>query len=165
MGKESWIIRLLKRIGLIKAYEADKAEMCKRSQALVYAPELATAVHGEKGNTMTDHMVFPHDWAVFLEDYSFRDNEEVYTNGARLIPTFRVEQMMGHYLPKAAEESKPRWIPVTERLPEEWVAVLVWSKCGFCETAVYLGIPGKWRVTWNHGMLDEDTITHWMPPS
>ena len=56
-----------------------------------------------------------------------------------------------------------KWIPVTERLPEEWVSVLVWSWCGFCETAVYLGIPGKWRVTWNHTMLDEDTITHWMP--
>ena len=56
-----------------------------------------------------------------------------------------------------------QWIPVTERLPEEWVDVLVWSKCGFCETAVYLGIPGKWRVTWNHDMLEVDSITHWMP--
>ena len=26
-----------------------------------------------------------------------------------------------------------KWIPVTERLPEEWVAVLVWSWCGFHE--------------------------------
>lgn len=31
MGKESWIIRLLKRIGLIKEYEVDKKEMCKRA--------------------------------------------------------------------------------------------------------------------------------------
>ena len=56
-----------------------------------------------------------------------------------------------------------KWIPVTERLPEEWEDVLIWSKCGFCETAVYIGIPGKWRVSWNHTMLDEDTVTHWMP--
>lgn len=56
-----------------------------------------------------------------------------------------------------------QWIPVTERLPEEWVAVLVWSEYGFCEVAVYLGIPGKWRVTWNHAMLEVDSITHWMP--
>jgi hypothetical protein len=49
-------------------------------------------------------MDFPNDWAKFLEDYSFRDHKEFYTNGARLIPTFRVEQMMHHYLRKAAED-------------------------------------------------------------
>lgn len=56
-----------------------------------------------------------------------------------------------------------KWIPVTKQLPKEWEAVLVWSCCGFCEVAVYLGTPGKWRVCWNHAMLDEDTVTHWMP--
>lgn len=57
----------------------------------------------------------------------------------------------------------PRWIPVSERLPEEWVDVLVLSECGFCEVAVYLGgHSNKWRVTWNHDMLDGD-VTHWMP--
>lgn len=56
-----------------------------------------------------------------------------------------------------------KWIPVTERLPKEWEEVLVWSYCGFCEVAVYLGIKGKWRVTWNHDLLEEDTVTHWMP--
>lgn len=56
-----------------------------------------------------------------------------------------------------------KWIPVTERLPKEWVEVLVWSRCGFHETAVYIGIPGKWRITWNHALLEEGTVTHWMP--
>ena len=56
-----------------------------------------------------------------------------------------------------------QWIPVTERLPEEWEAVLVYSWCGFCETAVYLGVPGKWRVTWDHTMMDDGIVTHWMP--
>lgn len=55
---------------------------------------------------MADCMDFPNDWAKFLEDYSFRDHKEVYTNGARLIPTFRVEQMMHHYLRKAAEATE-----------------------------------------------------------
>lgn len=54
---------------------------------------------------MADCMKFPKDWAKFLEDYSFRDHKEIYTNGARLIPTFRVEQMMQHYLRKAAEDA------------------------------------------------------------
>ena len=96
---------------------------------------------------MADCMNFPNDWAVFLEDYSFRDHKEFYTNGARLIPTFRVEQMLHHYLRKATEIAykngyekgyadgkellnaaiagqetlqkhiSQRWIPVTERLP------------------------------------------------
>ena len=54
---------------------------------------------------MADCMKFPNDWAKFLEDYSFMDNKEFYTNGARLIPTFRVEQMMHHYLQKTTEDS------------------------------------------------------------
>ena len=55
------------------------------------------------------------------------------------------------------------WISVKERLPQEWEEVLVWSSCGFVECAVYIGIPGKWRVTWNHDLMEMDTITHWMP--
>lgn len=47
----------------------------------------------------------------------------------------------------------PHWIPVTERLPEENVAVLTWG-----EQAVVLidwHRNGKWFVT--------DGVTHWMP--
>ena len=70
---------------------------------------------------MAECMEFPNDWAKFLEDYSFRDHKEFYTNGARLIPTFRVEQMMEHYLRKALTENNvgSNWIPVSERLPEK----------------------------------------------
>lgn len=61
-----------------------------------------------------------------------------------------------------------RWIPVTERLPEEWTEVLVFARCrpdaeGFVQTAVYIGNPGYWRVTWNHCMLEYNIVTHWMP--
>ena len=56
-----------------------------------------------------------------------------------------------------------KWIPVTERLPKEWTDVLVFSKCGFCVVAVYLGSHGKWRESWTHMMVDDDTVTHWMP--
>ena len=34
MKKESWFIRLLKRIGLIKTYEVSKKEMCERAKAI-----------------------------------------------------------------------------------------------------------------------------------
>ena len=55
------------------------------------------------------------------------------------------------------------WIPVTERLPEPWKQVLIYSRHDFCESAFYIGVPGKWRVTWNHEMLDADSVTHWIP--
>ena len=55
------------------------------------------------------------------------------------------------------------WISVKDRLPEPWKPVLIYSLHDFCESAVYIGVPGKWRVTWNHEMLDADSVTHWMP--
>ena len=66
------------------------------------------------------------------------------------------------------EKEAERWIPVTERLPEEWVEVLVFARCrpdteGFVQTAVYIGNPGYWRVTWNQCMLEYNIVTHWMP--
>ena len=49
---------------------------------------------------MEECMTFPDDWREFLKDYSFRDSEEVYTNGSNLIPVFRVEQLIEHLLAK-----------------------------------------------------------------
>ena len=55
------------------------------------------------------------------------------------------------------------WISVNDRLPEPWKQVLIYSRHNFCESALYIGVSGKWRVTWNHEMLDADSVTHWMP--
>lgn len=55
------------------------------------------------------------------------------------------------------------WISVKDRLPEPWKPVLIYSRHDFCESALYIGVSGKWRVTWNHEMLDADSVTHWMP--
>ena len=41
-------------------------------------------------------MTFPDTWEEFEKSYGFTDNEEVYTNGARLIPSFRVKQWLDH---------------------------------------------------------------------
>lgn len=43
-----------------------------------------------------DVMMFPDTWEEFEEDYGFTDKEEIYTNGSRLIPSFRVEQWLEH---------------------------------------------------------------------
>lgn len=37
---------------------------------------------------MPDCMTFPENWHDFLNDYSFDDSKEIYTNGTRLIPCF-----------------------------------------------------------------------------
>ena len=51
---------------------------------------------------MGDVMTFPKEPKEFIESYSFRDTDQVYTNGSMLIPVFRVEQMLEHYLPEQA---------------------------------------------------------------
>lgn len=47
---------------------------------------------------MGETMCFPKTWKEFLHDYEFEDARRIYTNGSRLIPSFRVKQMMEHYL-------------------------------------------------------------------
>lgn len=49
---------------------------------------------------MGDKMTFPETIEDFIKDYSFKDKEEVYTNGADLIPVFRVEQAIEYYSKK-----------------------------------------------------------------
>ena len=58
------------------------------------------AVGNERTVTgMADMMNFPKRWEDFLHDYEFEDARRIYTNGSRLIPSFRVKQMMEHYAP------------------------------------------------------------------
>ena len=45
---------------------------------------------------MSDMMTFPETWEEFEKSYGFTDNEEVYTNGSRLIPSFRVKQWLDY---------------------------------------------------------------------
>ena len=62
---------------------------------------------------MADMMNFPKRWEDFLHDYEFEDARRIYTNGSRLIPSFRVKQMMEHYAPVQ------EWISVEDKLPEK----------------------------------------------
>ena len=45
---------------------------------------------------MSDKMTFPETWEEFEKSYGFDDSEEIYTNGSRLIPSFRVKQWLDH---------------------------------------------------------------------
>ena len=46
---------------------------------------------------MADMMDFPPTFEEFIDKYSFKDKEEIYTNGSELIPSFRVMQAWDHY--------------------------------------------------------------------
>lgn len=46
---------------------------------------------------MADTMIFPNTFEEFIKQYEFKDEDEVYTNGAELIPSFRVMQAWEHY--------------------------------------------------------------------
>ena len=45
---------------------------------------------------MADLMTFPDTWEEFEQDFGFTDVEQVYTNGSRLIQSFRVKQWLDH---------------------------------------------------------------------
>lgn len=50
----------------------------------------------EDQGTNSQSMNFPATFDEFAKDYGFVDEKEVYTNGAELIPTFRVKQWLEH---------------------------------------------------------------------
>jgi len=82
---------------------------------------------------MNEQMEFPETFERFAKEYGFKDDKEVYTNGSDLIPIFRVEQWLEHdnklrriETDTAYECGKHanKWIPVSERLPEDGEEVL-----------------------------------------
>jgi len=43
-------------------------------------------------------MQFPKTFQEFIDNYSFEDRKEIYTNGSDLISSFRVMQAWEHYM-------------------------------------------------------------------
>ena len=66
-----------------------------------------------------ERMTFPSKWEQFLPDYEFEDARRVYTNGSRLIPSFRVKQMMEHYAPGVEQTG---WYGVVRWCAEDVIA-------------------------------------------
>lgn len=75
-----------------------------------------------------DSMAFPNTWEEFEKIYGFTDTEEIYTNGSRLIQTFRVEQWLDHL--QAVPVRHGRWIYGNEF---HWYTASC-SRCGYKRT-------------------------------
>ena len=80
---------------------------------------------GKTVTGMADMMNFPKRWEDFLHDYEFEDARRIYTNGSRLIPSFRVKQMMEHYAPVR----HGRWLHTEEPLGWKDVDCMECSAC------------------------------------
>ena len=86
-----------------------------------------------------------------LGDYGYyHDEYKKFYDMSELLPTIEV----------------PRWIPVTERLPDHWGHVLVftyWNERW--QTMIgWLGVSQKmWRILTPHGEYEYAAVTHWMP--
>ena len=108
-------------------------------------------------NTM---MLMPDTLEEFVEQYKIVDTEQIYTNGAELVPIFRIKQwLISHPC------ESPRWIPVTERFPEERGSYLVTVVDGTIKRAI-----AQWLYDVADGegyfVCDEccaEDIVAWMP--
>ena len=99
---------------------------------------------------MSESMPFPTNWKEFLQEYSFLDIREVYTNGSRLIPVFRVEQMIEHF--------HNDWISVEDRLPNEYENVLTYGARSSYDVVYVNRLINKENGEWLY-----DGVTHWIP--
>jgi len=125
---------------------------------------------------MSDQMEFPKTFDEFAEDFGFKDREEIYTNGAELIPVFRVKQWLEHDNKLRTIETDTayecgkhanKWIPVSERLPKqnEYVGdvckyYLIQDEFGDMHVATYTNI-GWIPINTIYALGDE--VIAWMP--
>ena len=67
-------------------------------------------------NCGADMMTFPNTVEEFMDQYKITDTKQIYTNGAELVPIFRMKQWFNH-------KPEQRWIPVSETvdIPEHEV--------------------------------------------
>ena len=78
---------------------------------------------------MGEMMELPETPEEFIKQYSFKDKEEIYTNGSELIPVFRVEQMLEHYKNKLQAALPERIDPRQAKSSNEAAYIEGWNEC------------------------------------
>lgn len=108
---------------------------------------------------MADCMAFPKNADEFIGQYKFTDTKQEYTNGAELIPVFRVKQMLEHYVAEG-NHSPCEWIPVTDENPKEAGEYIV--KIAYASAATALWYNPVEDVWFSDDYRDTYPVTHWM---
>lgn len=83
-------------------------------------------------------MAFPDTWEEFEQQYGFDDTEEIYTNGSRLMQTFRVRQWLEHLKTVPIERDIPK-APTDQQLEEDGYGACgsLYGRCPNCRGSVY----------------------------
>lgn len=76
---------------------------------------------------MGEMMEFPETPEEFIKQCSFKDKEEIYTNGSELIPVFRVKQMLDHYKNKFQVAVPERIDPTQAKNSNEAAYIEGWN--------------------------------------
>ena len=79
---------------------------------------------------MSDAMSFPATVEEFMEQYKIVDREEVYTNGAEMVPIFRMKQWFEHEANHNAEVSKKELIHCKDC---KFAHMTVNGECKYCD--------------------------------
>ena len=58
---------------------------------------------------MADMMTFPETVEEFMERYKITDTEQIYTNGAELVPVFRMKQWFEHKPERKSGKWEMKW--------------------------------------------------------
>ena len=123
-------------------------------------------------------MEFPETFESFAKEYGFKDKKEVYTNGADLIPIFRVKQWLEHdnKLRKIETDTAyecgkhaNKWISVKDRMPKKGEKVLCTLDDEFYDEGeikiLYLTNSYGGGVIWVDGYIGTENydVCAWMP--
>lgn len=80
---------------------------------------------------MCDVMMFPDTAEEFMEQYKIVDTEQVYTNGAELIPIFRMKQWLEHLQDIKPKRKRGKWLPDTRAFEMMFV-------CSECKASLHV---------------------------
>jgi hypothetical protein len=73
------------------------------------------------------------------------------------------EEAFKHGYEKGYAAGKPKWIPVTDRLPEKYTSAIVYRKDKYFYMLRYSPALGWHFYDSEWGDVTVDDVTHWMP--
>ena len=95
------------------------------------------------------------------------DYKHQYESMKKMVTMYQEEVVPGLWEKiKELEKQVPKWIPVTERLPDSQADVLVvafWHEKWQTMIGWHSDLGQKWRVITPHGEHEPGGVTHWMP--